>query len=76
FGFWLEADPLVLWRRVSERKGGPSDATVDILSRQLQRKAGQASWRRTDSDRKPVDIAAELRRCWQRDASETLCTAS
>ncbi|TIW41870.1 MAG: aminoglycoside phosphotransferase, partial [Mesorhizobium sp.] len=32
-GFWLEADPLLLWRRISERRGGPSDATVDVLSR-------------------------------------------
>lgn len=36
-GIWLEADPTVLWQRVEKRKSGPSDATVDILSRQLQR---------------------------------------
>ncbi|WP_292518185.1 bifunctional aminoglycoside phosphotransferase/ATP-binding protein [Mesorhizobium sp.] len=59
-GFWLEADPLVLWRRVSERRGGPSDATIDILSRQLQRKATPPNWRKVDADRKLVDIAAEL----------------
>ena len=35
-GIWLEADPTVLWHRVSKRTGGPSDATVDVLSRQLQ----------------------------------------
>ncbi|TIP88472.1 MAG: aminoglycoside phosphotransferase, partial [Mesorhizobium sp.] len=59
-GFWLEADPLVLWRRVSERRGGPSDATIDILSRQLQRKANPSTWRKVDADRKLADIAAEL----------------
>ncbi|TKD40802.1 MAG: aminoglycoside phosphotransferase [Mesorhizobium sp.] len=59
-GFWLEADPLVLWRRVSERRGGPSDATIDILSRQLQRKATPSTWRKVDADRKLADIAAEL----------------
>jgi uncharacterized protein len=75
-GVWLEADPLILWQRVNERKGGPSDATVDILSRQLQRNANQASWRRTDSDRQLVDIVAELRRCCAHDASEILRTAS
>ncbi|WP_292445055.1 hypothetical protein [Mesorhizobium sp.] len=58
-GFWLTADPLVLWQRVSERKGGPSDATVDILSRQLQRNA-VSTWRKVDADRRPADIAAEL----------------
>ncbi|KRB18291.1 MULTISPECIES: AAA family ATPase [Mesorhizobium] len=75
-GVWLEANPLILWQRVNERKGGPSDATVDILSRQLQRNASQASWRRTDSDRQLVDIVAELRRCCAHDASEILRTAS
>jgi uncharacterized protein len=75
-GFWLEADPLVLWQRVSERKGGPSDAKGDILSRQLQRNVSQATWRKTESDRKLVDIVAELRRCCERDASQTLRTAS
>ncbi|MBE1264339.1 AAA family ATPase, partial [Salmonella enterica subsp. enterica serovar Derby] len=61
-GFWLQADPLVLWQRVSERIGGPSDATIDILSRQLQRNATQSSWRKVNADRKLADIVAELRR--------------
>lgn len=59
-GFWLEADPLVLWRRVSERRGSPSDATVDVLSRQLQRNAAPSTWRKVDADRKVADIVAEL----------------
>lgn len=75
-GFWLEADPLVLWQRVSERKGGPSDATIDVLSRQLQRNVTQSSWRKINADRKLVDIVAELRRFSETDASETLRTAS
>ena len=75
-GFWLDADPLVLWQRVSERKGGPSDATIDILSRQLQRNATQSSWRKINADRKLVDIVAELRRFSETDASEALRTAS
>ena len=75
-GFWLEADPLVLWQRVSERKGGPSDATIDILSRQLQRKTTQSGWRKISADRKPADIVAELKRFSEGDPSETLRTAS
>ncbi|QKC99037.1 bifunctional aminoglycoside phosphotransferase/ATP-binding protein [Mesorhizobium sp. NZP2298] len=59
-GFWLAADPSVLWRRVSERKGGPSDATVDILSRQLQRDAGALTWRKIEADRKVAEITAEM----------------
>ncbi|RUW27751.1 MULTISPECIES: bifunctional aminoglycoside phosphotransferase/ATP-binding protein [unclassified Mesorhizobium] len=62
-GFWLAADALVLWQRVSERKGGPSDATVDILSRQLQRREAQTTWRRVEADRKLTDITAELLDC-------------
>ena len=79
FGFWLEADPLVLWQRVSERKGGSSDATIDILSRQLQRNATQSSWRKINADRNLADIVAELRRFSERDTSEkegSLRTAS
>jgi len=59
-GFWLAADPSVLWRRVGERKGGPSDATVDILSRQLQRDAGALTWRKIEADRKAAEITAEI----------------
>lgn len=76
FGFWLEADPLVLCQRVSERKGGPSDATIDILSRQLQRNATQTRWRKINADRKLADIVTELRRFSDSDASDTLRTAS
>lgn len=59
-GFWLAADPSVLWRRVSERKGSPSDATIDILSRQLQRDAGPMTWRKIEADRKVAEITAEM----------------
>ncbi|MBB6408914.1 AAA family ATPase [Mesorhizobium sangaii] len=75
-GFWLEADPLVLWQRVSGRKGGPSDATIDILSRQLQRNATQATWRKINADRKLVDIVEELRGLSENDTAKTLRTAS
>jgi len=59
-GFWLAADPSVLWHRVSKRKGGPSDATVDILSRQLQRDAGPLTWRQIEADRKVAEITTEM----------------
>lgn len=68
-GFWLTADPSVLWRRVSERKGGPSDATVDILSRQLQRDPGRLSWRRIEAGRTVAEITAEMVASVQRNAS-------
>ena len=53
-GIWLEADPVVLWQRVSERTGGPSDATVDILSRQLQKSVNGITWHRIDAAQEPA----------------------
>lgn len=63
FGFWLTSDPSILWRRISERRGGPSDATVDILSRQLQRDAGPLTWRKIKADRSVEAVAAEILSC-------------
>jgi predicted kinase len=71
-GFWLAADPSVLWRRVSERKGGPSDATVDILSRQLQRDAGPLTWREIEADRKVAEITAEMRALIEKTTSPVI----
>ncbi|MEW6630132.1 MAG: AAA family ATPase [Pseudomonadota bacterium] len=62
-GFWLSADPSVLWHRVNKRKGGPSDATVDILARQLQGHAGPLSWSQVECDRNVAEIAAEMLAC-------------
>ncbi|MGX7876789.1 bifunctional aminoglycoside phosphotransferase/ATP-binding protein [Mesorhizobium sp. ORM6] len=60
-GFWLATYPSVLWHRVSERKAGPSDATVDILLRQLQRDVGKLTWRKIEADRKVAEITAEMK---------------
>ncbi|MCG7506047.1 AAA family ATPase [Mesorhizobium retamae] len=59
-GFWLTADPAILWSRIRERKNNPSDATVDILSRQLQRDVGQVSWRAIKTDRRIEEIGLEI----------------
>jgi len=59
-GIWLETSPEVLWHRVDQRRGGPSDATVDILSRQLERDAGAIGWHRLDSARQPPQIVADI----------------
>ncbi len=59
-GIWLDVSPDVLWRRVEQRRGGPSDATVDILSRQLQKDLGKVGWRRIDAARKPTTIVSDI----------------
>jgi predicted kinase len=61
-GIWLQADPAVLWQRISNRGSGPSDATVDVLSRQLQRHVDGITWRRIDAARQPSEIVADILR--------------
>nr|WP_280821852.1 bifunctional aminoglycoside phosphotransferase/ATP-binding protein [Mesorhizobium soli] len=59
-GVWLHADPLLLWQRVAARQGGPSDATVDVLSRQLQRRAEEPGWHRIDVEAAPTEISSSI----------------
>jgi predicted kinase len=59
-GIWLEAAPDILWQRVERRRSGTSDATVDILSRQLQRDAGTVGWQRIDASRSPPEIVGAI----------------
>jgi len=59
-GIWLEAAPSVLWHRVDQRTGGPSDATVNILSRQLERDVGEIDWLRLDAVRPRAEIVADI----------------
>lgn len=59
-GVWLDVSPDVMWRRVDQRRGGPSDATVDILSRQLERDAGAITWHRLDASRNPAEIVSDI----------------
>jgi uncharacterized protein len=59
-GVWLETDPSVLWQRVSARRRGVSDATVDILSRQLQRTAGNVAWAKLDATLEARDLVNRI----------------
>lgn len=59
-GFWLTADPSILWSRIRARKDNPSDATVDILSRQLQRDVGEIGWHAVQADRPIEEIGLEI----------------
>jgi uncharacterized protein len=55
-GFWLDADPALLWQRVHARQGGPSDANVDVLQNQLTRQTGVITWHR-------IDVSKSLNQC-------------
>jgi aminoglycoside phosphotransferase family enzyme/predicted kinase len=59
-GFWLTAGADVLRRRVAARRGGPSDATTDVLSRQLDRKITGMEWQSIDSARSPAEIVGDI----------------
>ncbi|MGO7541232.1 AAA family ATPase [Rhizobium ruizarguesonis] len=60
--FWLEADPALLWQRVAARVGGPSDATVDILTHQLAHDVGAIEWSRLDATQPAERLADEIKR--------------
>jgi hypothetical protein len=61
-GVWLRTDPSILWQRVSARRESASDATIDILARQLQRKADDIGWVTLDAAMEPADIVAHILR--------------
>jgi uncharacterized protein len=56
-GIWLEADHSLLSQRIGNRKGGPSDATIEVLELQLQRGAGEIGWTKVNAR---GDIAATV----------------
>ena len=61
-GLWLDVAPEVLRQRVAARRGGASDATVQVLETQLARDLGPMDWRKVDGDQ-PVDqVIAAIRR--------------
>lgn len=45
-GFWLDAPPVVLRDRVTKRSNDASDATADVVDRQLTIETGAISWAR------------------------------
>jgi uncharacterized protein len=48
-GIWLDADRGLLTRRIGSRKNGPSDATIEVLEKQLQRGAGEIGWSKVNA---------------------------
>ncbi|MFN7102135.1 MAG: AAA family ATPase [Pseudorhizobium sp.] len=48
-GAWLDAEPHLLWERISGRSGGSSDADTAILARQLERRPVDVGWHRLDA---------------------------
>jgi aminoglycoside phosphotransferase family enzyme/predicted kinase len=59
-GFWLEAPPEILAARIEGRRGDASDATVEILRRQLALPTGPIAWRRVDVGGAPAAALAAV----------------
>jgi predicted kinase len=57
-GFWLEAPPGVMASRIADRRHDASDATVEILSRQLTFSTGAMTWQRLDAAGAPAAVLA------------------
>lgn len=60
-GFWLEAPAGLLKARVSERRGDASDATADIVERQLHYDLGPIAWQRVDASGPSARAVAVIR---------------
>ena len=56
-GLWLDAPAATMRARVGARTGDASDATVDVLDRQLQSDPGALDWQRVDAS---GDVEATL----------------
>ena len=60
-GIWLEASEATLLARLKDRRRDASDATADVLRRQLAYDLGPMDWIRLDADRGVEAIANDVR---------------
>jgi uncharacterized protein len=59
-GIWLDAPAQLLRDRVAARKGGPSDATLAVLERQLAYDIGPMTWTWIKAGPSPEALALEI----------------
>jgi hypothetical protein len=60
-GLWLAAPPKVLRSRVAARRGDASDATPQVVERQLEWAEPPADWLRLDASGPPQDVLRQAR---------------
>ena len=60
-GLWLTAPEAILTARVSTRRNDASDATPDVVARQLRRGAGIIEWGAVDAGGGPTETLARAR---------------
>jgi len=62
FGFWLEAPPEQMCKRVSARIGDASDADAEIVARQLKTIPSSTGWLRIDASGPAGEAAGKIMR--------------
>jgi aminoglycoside phosphotransferase family enzyme/predicted kinase len=55
-GLWLEAPAEIMIERVEGRRGDASDATAEVVRRQLEWDLGEVSWRRISAAGSPAEV--------------------
>ena len=60
-GVWLEAPPALLTSRVAARTGDASDATAEVVAKQLGYDLGPLDWHRVDASGSPAETLARVR---------------
>ncbi|MDX1711164.1 MAG: AAA family ATPase [Rhodovibrionaceae bacterium] len=63
-GLWLEAPPSVMQQRVDGRSGDASDATAEVVRKQLDYDLGDIDWVRIDASGAPEKVAARARQAF------------
>ncbi len=61
-GYWLQASPEIMKARVSARHGDASDATAEVVGKQLHYDLGRIAWAHVDATGSMDQTAAEVRR--------------
>ena len=59
-GFWLTADPALLIQRIAGRRGDASDATAEVLKKQIAQIAAPTGWKTIDVSGTPDAIAGTV----------------
>ena len=62
-GVWLDVAPERLLRRVADRRNDPSDATPEVVERQLENDIGAMHWSRIPNEGSIADVSCAVWQC-------------
>jgi hypothetical protein len=67
-GLWLGVAQMTGEQRIRQRKGGPSDATVDVLRQQMNQPLGTMTWQTVDAGKNVAATVEAARRIIEPEA--------